>query len=136
MANHTGPPGSFLWFFFFFFPFFRSFARVCFLFLQKSDILLGNCENFLDIAEVTFQAYTRQQITNEEPRRCYHLKIRFILMAVVSTVIASLIIYWFVNSILVNHHNSKHSDSNGYRSALRKQSRFELPSQVEPLEYT
>nr|XP_050853793.1 thyrotropin-releasing hormone-degrading ectoenzyme-like [Vespula vulgaris] len=89
-----------------------------------------------DIAEVTFQAYTRQQLTSEEPRRCYHLKIRFILMAVVSTVIASLIIYWFVNSILVNHNDSKHSDSNGHRSALRKQAHFELPTQVVPLEYT
>ncbi|XP_047356271.1 thyrotropin-releasing hormone-degrading ectoenzyme-like isoform X1 [Vespa velutina] len=89
-----------------------------------------------DIAEVTFQAYARQQITNEEPRRCYHLKIRFILMAIVSTVIASLIIYWFINSILVNHNESKHFDSNRYRSALRKQSHFQLPSQVIPLEYT
>ncbi|KAI4480864.1 hypothetical protein M0804_009961 [Polistes exclamans] len=92
-----------------------------------------------DIVEVTFQAYARQQSTNEEPtqRRCFHLKIRFVLMAIVSLVVASFIIYWFVNSILVSRNENRQHDLNKHRSVSRKQSYLErLPNQIIPLEYT
>ncbi|XP_015186356.1 PREDICTED: endoplasmic reticulum aminopeptidase 2-like [Polistes dominula] len=93
-----------------------------------------------DIVEVTFQAYARQQSTNEEPtrRRCCHLKIRFVIMAIISIVVASFIIYWFVNSILVSRNENRKHDPNRHSSSVtRKQSYLErLPNQLIPLEYT
>ncbi|KAK2586530.1 hypothetical protein KPH14_011422 [Odynerus spinipes] len=94
-----------------------------------------------DIAEVTFQAYASRHQTNEEQRRCWRLRTRAALMAIVSMVIASLIIYWFVNSILV----SRNLDTTGHqdpgsrdqqRFTSKKQSRYgRLPTQVVPLGY-
>ncbi|XP_043492833.1 aminopeptidase Q-like [Polistes fuscatus] len=58
-------------------------------------------------------------------------------MAIVSLVVASFIIYWFVNSILVSRNDNRQHDPNRHRSVSRKQSYLErLPNQLIPLEYT
>ncbi|XP_012287201.1 endoplasmic reticulum aminopeptidase 2 [Orussus abietinus] len=88
------------------------------------------------LAEVTEQAYSRRHGI-EEQSSCWRIRPRVVVMTVACLVIASLIAYWFVKSILENYNKksmerlSAEFDKGRFNEAYEK-----LSTDIVPLEYT
>lgn len=93
-------------------------------------------ENASGLPERIRQAYVRRRgIDEARPRRWWHVRTRIAVMILICVFVGSIIIYWFVSSIMENRQGGRYRGTSGGKS--RKAAHLErLPDHVLPLEYT